>query len=79
MRHCRDCGRFTFNHNPRKGSKRCPDCKKPWSCDMCIEANIVKIRGQIVSTTTGERCYMCTKGYLEIEKLEADRKARKRK
>ena len=85
MRHCksgkdgRGCGRFTFNHNPRKGSKKCPDCKQPWSCDMCDDVNRVIVRGQVIATKKeGEsgfkKCYMCSEGYLEVEKIDAMRK-----
>jgi len=58
MRQCNDCGRSTFNHNPNKGIKKCPDCKQPWSCDMCDNDDTK--RG---GTPAGETCYMCHKGW----------------
>ena len=58
MRDCKNCGRFTFNHNPNKGTKKCPQCKNAWSCNMC-DNDMTKAGG----TPAGVICYMCSEGW----------------
>ena len=74
MRYCRDCGRFTFNHNPNKGSRKCPQCNQQWSCDMCD--NDMTADG---GTLAGVKCFMCSGGYIQVESWRQKYKGKRRK
>jgi len=71
MRRCNTCSRFTFGHDPSK-NKNCPQCKTPWTCDMC-DGDYSSTGG----TPAGEKCWLCSGGHRELAKWRKEAKEKK--